>query len=174
MSLFGKKESGSPASQETVPAPAPAAAPAPAPMQVPPARPAAPSPVPETRPSAPVVPQRVSQTLLGATFSIKGDVSADENITIEGIVEGTITTTRDVVVASEGRVRADIRAATIIISGKVRGNVTATNKVDLQATGQLEGNIHSPKLAIAESALFKGSIDMSSPDSRPAKESTKK
>jgi cytoskeletal protein CcmA (bactofilin family) len=109
--------------------------------------------------------QRTSQTLVGRSLNVKGDITAEENITIEGIVEGTIETTRDVIIAADGRVRADIRATTVVISGRVKGNVFATNKVDLTASGQLEGNIQSPKLAIAESAMFKGSIDMSAPPS---------
>jgi cytoskeletal protein CcmA (bactofilin family) len=96
-------------------------------------------------------------------LKIKGDITADDNITIEGTVEGTIVSTRDVVVGPEGRVRANVRGATVTISGKVHGNIEATNKVELTSTGQLEGNIHAPKLSIAESALFKGSIDMSAP-----------
>ena len=72
-------------------------------------------------------------------------------------------TTKDVFVGPEGMVRANIRAANIVISGKVHGDIVATNKVDLAPSAQLQGNIHAPKLAIAESALFKGSIDMSAP-----------
>lgn len=143
------------------PAPAPAQAPAPAPVQT-----AAPAPAP-----APAQQRPAGNTLLGHTLTIKGDIVAEENVTIEGMVEGTIETTRDVIIASGGRVRADIRATTVVIAGRVKGNVFATNKVDLTASGQLEGNIQSPKLAIAESAMFKGSIDMSAPgkaDRRPA------
>lgn len=105
-----------------------------------------------------------SQTIIGNTLSVKGDIKSEENITIHGMVEGTIDTTMDVVVGQEGRVRAAIRANNVTISGAVVGNVTAMNKVDLAPTGQLQGNIRAPKLSIAESALFKGSIDMSPPD----------
>jgi cytoskeletal protein CcmA (bactofilin family) len=165
MSLFGKKDSPS-NSPEQPPIPATQRPVAPVSPELRPA--AAPSPPPP----APA-PQR-SNTILGSSFTIKGDVSADENIIIAGSVDGTIESTRDVTITSEGRIKANIRGATVTISGKVRGNVAATVKVDLTSTGQLEGNIQSPKLAIAESALFKGSIDMSSPASQPAKSESKK
>ena len=165
MALFGKKDSPEQTPTST-PNPNPGADPPPRPM------PAA----PETSccrfraarcSGARCDVSTSSHTLLGNTITIKGDITAEENVTIEGTVEGTVETSRDVIVAPEGRVKANIRGATVVISGKVRGNVAATNKVDLTSTGQLEGNIQSPKLAIAESALFKGSIDMSAPPAKP-------
>ncbi len=107
--------------------------------------------------------KRGSSTIIGTLITIRGDISAEETVTIEGSVDGTIETTQNVIVAPEGRVRADIRASVVTISGRVKGDVYATHKVDLTASGQLEGNIHAPKLAIAESAMFRGSIDMSPP-----------
>jgi cytoskeletal protein CcmA (bactofilin family) len=136
----------------------PPAQPAPKPAEVK-YQPPAPAPAPAPAP----VQKRGSNTVIGANLTIRGDITADESITIEGTVEGTIETSNDVIVAPEGKVRADIRANIITISGRVKGNMFATNKVDLTSTGQLEGNIQAPKLAIAESAMFKGSIDMSPP-----------
>jgi len=107
---------------------------------------------------------RTSQTTLGAGIIVKGDIKSDENMTIDGVLEGSVHSTRDVFIGSQGKVRADIWAANVIISGMVVGNITAMNKVDLTSSGQLQGNIRAAKLSIAESALFKGSIDMSSPD----------
>jgi cytoskeletal protein CcmA (bactofilin family) len=157
MKFFDKKENN--ASQPEPPVPPPAQ-PAPKPAEVkyqPPAPAPAPAPAPvQKRASG-------SNTVIGPNLTIRGDISADENITIEGTVEGTIETTNDVIIAPDGKVRADIRASTVTISGRVKGNIFATQKVDLTSTGQLEGNIQAPKLAIAESAMFKGSIDMSPP-----------
>jgi len=131
-----------------------------------------PSPAPEP-PKAPSSPMRpVGQTTLGPNCSIKGDLKCDENLLVQGVVEGSIETTRDVTIGPEGKVRASIRASNVVISGIVIGNVTALNKVDLAPSGQLQGNIRAPKLSIAESALFKGSIDMSPPD--PVSDRTEK
>jgi cytoskeletal protein CcmA (bactofilin family) len=161
MKFFDKKENNMGQSEPPVPPPAqPASKPAEAKYQPP-----APAPVATTASApAPVHTQRRgSNTVIGTNLTVRGDISADENITIEGTVEGTIETTNDVIIAPEGKVKADIRANVITISGRVKGNMFATHKVDLTSTGQLEGNIHAPKLAIAESAMFKGSIDMSPP-----------
>jgi cytoskeletal protein CcmA (bactofilin family) len=157
MKFFDKKENNMGQSDQPVPPPA---QPAPKPAEV---KYQPPAPAPAASPAPAPTPRRGSNTVIGSNLTIRGDITADENITIEGTVEGTIETTNDVIVAPEGRVRADIRANIITISGRVKGNMFATHKVDLTSTGQLEGNIHAPKLAIAESAMFKGSIDMSAP-----------
>jgi cytoskeletal protein CcmA (bactofilin family) len=168
MKFFDKKENNMSQSEQPV---APPAQPAPKPAEAkyqPPAP--APAPAPAHTPAPAPAPKRGSNTLIGANLTIRGDISADENITIEGTVEGTIETSNDVIVAPDGKVRADIRAKTITISGRVKGNIFATQKVDLTSTAQLEGNIQAPKLAIAESAMFKGSIDMSPPGQGPKAE----
>jgi cytoskeletal protein CcmA (bactofilin family) len=177
MKFFDKKEQNSPPSgpapkpspnptssqQPVVSAPPPAPQPpqpAVIPQVLPP--PLTIQPEPKVAPPAPqpAQPQRVINTTLGETLSIKGDIRAEENIAIHGAVEGTIDTTRDVFVGPEGLVRASVRGANVVIAGRVQGNVTASNKVDLTGSAQLQGNIRAPKLAIAESALFRGSIDM--------------
>jgi cytoskeletal protein CcmA (bactofilin family) len=155
MKFFDKKENNMSQSEPPVPPAPPAPKPAEVKYQPPAPAPAAPAPAP--------IQKRASNTVIGQNLTIRGDISADENITIEGTVEGTIETSNDVIIAPEGRVRADIRASIVTIAGRVKGNVFATHKVDLSSTGQLEGNIQAPKLAIAESAMFKGSIDMSPP-----------
>jgi cytoskeletal protein CcmA (bactofilin family) len=161
MKFFDKKENNMGQPESPVPPPA---QPAPKPAEVkyqPPV--SAPAPAPAAAAAAAPAQKRGSNTIIGPNLTIRGDISADENITIEGNVEGTIQSTNDVIIAPDGKVRADIRANTITISGRVKGNIFATHKVDLTSTGQLEGNIQAPKLAIAESAMFKGSIDMSPP-----------
>jgi cytoskeletal protein CcmA (bactofilin family) len=163
MKFFDKKENNMGQNEQPVPPPA---QPAPKPAEVkyqPPV--SAPAPAPAHSPAHAPAPaqKRGSNTIIGPNLTVRGDISADENITIEGTVEGTIQSTNDVIIAPDGKVRADIRANTITISGRVKGNIFATHKVDLTSTGQLEGNIQAPKLAIAESAMFKGSIDMSPP-----------
>lgn len=162
MKFFDKKENNASQTEPPVPPPAQPVQPKPAEVKYQP-----PVSNPAPAPAAAPAPRRVGNTLIGPNLTIRGDISADENITIEGTVEGTIETSTEVIVAPDGKVRADIRANTITISGRVKGNIFATQKVDLTSTAQLEGNIQAPKLAIAESAMFKGSIDMSPPGQGP-------
>ncbi len=98
--------------------------------------------------------------MIGRNIKIQGELSGDEDIVIEGRVEGKISVTKTVQVSESAQINAEIRAQTVIVSGKVMGNVVATEKIDIRPSGSLEGNIRAPKIAIAEGAQFKGSVDM--------------
>ncbi len=161
----------SPVSPASAQPPAPVATPAPV---------AAPEPPPAPVPQKPVLvtqrldSQQTGRTLIGSTVMIKGDLTANESILVDGFVEGSMETTGDVHVALHGKVYASVRADNIKVSGKVVGNITASNKVELESTAVLEGNIRSPRLSISESALFRGSIDMRPVVSKEAGDDTQK
>jgi cytoskeletal protein CcmA (bactofilin family) len=126
-------------------------------------------PVPE-----PAKPVRTGKTLIGNSVIIRGDITSDENLQIEGVVDGSIESTSDVHVGTEGRVNATIRAVNIMIHGRVIGDCTATNRLELAPAALLQGNIRAPKLSIAENALFKGSIDMRPRETPVVRESKEK
>ena len=100
-------------------------------------------------------------SVIGRSMKVKGNVSADEEILIEGIVEGTIKMKHNVVIGKSGKVKADIYAKEIIIRGEVNGNVNGQVKVEIVPGGILNGDIISEKVVLAEGAKFKGNIDMS-------------
>jgi cytoskeletal protein CcmA (bactofilin family) len=98
---------------------------------------------------------------IGKSIVIKGEVSGSEDLTIEGQVEGKIELRDNVVsVGSSGRVQAHIVAKAIIVLGQVTGNLTAAEKVDIRETGAVEGDIVAPRVALADGAKFRGSVDM--------------
>jgi cytoskeletal protein CcmA (bactofilin family) len=90
---------------------------------------------------------------------IQGELSGDEDVLIEGKVEGKISMTKTVRIGPTAMVTADVKAQVIIVAGKVVGNLTG-DRVEILASGTLEGNIRSPKVSISEGAQFKGSVDM--------------
>ena len=99
--------------------------------------------------------------MIGPTIKIKGEVSGDEDLLIQGQVEGTITLeAHGVVVGESGQVFADILAKTIKIDGKVNGDVTGTENVVISKLGNVRGNIVAPRVLLEDGAIFKGSIDM--------------
>ncbi|MGH9856346.1 MAG: polymer-forming cytoskeletal protein [Acidobacteriota bacterium] len=118
--------------------------------------------------------KQTGKTLIGNSVTIRGDITSDENLQIEGVVDGSIEANNDVVVGHEGRVNATIRAVNIVIQGRVIGDVTASNRVELAPSALLQGNIRSPKLSIAETAKFKGSVDMRPKEASPAKDQKEK
>jgi cytoskeletal protein CcmA (bactofilin family) len=99
--------------------------------------------------------------VIGAKTTIKGEITGDEDVLVEGTVEGQIRIQRDLRVGNGGTVRATVEAQTVVVSGEVVGDCVASSRVDIQSTGRVTGNIKAPRIVIAEGALFKGNSDMS-------------
>ena len=98
---------------------------------------------------------------IGKSVVIKGELNGSEDLTIEGHVEGTIQLRDHVLtIGPNGRIKAQVFAKAVIVLGEVTGNVTATDKVDIRDNGSVDGDIISPRVAIAEGAHFRGSVDM--------------
>ena len=112
-------------------------------------------------------PEAVSQHMekdivnIGKSVVIKGELNGSEDLTIEGHVEGTIQLRDHVLtIGPNGRIKAQVFAKSVIVLGEVTGNVTASDKVDIRDNGSVDGDIISPRVAIAEGAHFRGSVDM--------------
>lgn len=105
---------------------------------------------------------------IGKSVVIKGELNGSEDLTIEGQVEGKIELRQNVLtIGPNGRIKAQIFAKAVIILGEVTGNVTATEKVDIRDNGSVDGDIGAPRVAIAEGAHFRGSIDMQRTGGKP-------
>lgn len=102
-----------------------------------------------------------SVAIVGKSIVIKGELSGNEDLVLEGAVDGTITLTdNNLVVGADGRVNANIFARSVTITGKVEGDVTANERVEITATGSLKGNIRAPRLVINDGAFFQGTVEM--------------
>src|SRR6204780_2003295 len=99
-------------------------------------------------------------SILGPTLYFKGDLSAEEDLLIQGRVEGSVTHTQRLTVGVQGTVKANIRAQQIIIEGTVDGDIQAEKSVFVKETAKVCGNIFAPTVSIVEGANFSGSIDM--------------
>src|SRR4051812_28560006 len=98
---------------------------------------------------------------IGKSVVIKGELNGSEDLTIEGQVEGTIQLRDHILtIGPNGKIKAQIFAKAVIVLGAVTGNVTASEKVDIRDNGSVDGDIISPRVAIAEGAHFRGSVDM--------------
>jgi cytoskeletal protein CcmA (bactofilin family) len=98
---------------------------------------------------------------IGKSVVIKGELSGSEDLTIEGHVEGRIELRENVLtIGPNGKIRAEVFAKAVIVLGEVTGNVTASEKCDIRDNGSVDGDIISPRVAIAEGAHFRGSVDM--------------
>ena len=98
---------------------------------------------------------------IGKSVVIKGELSGSEDLTIEGQVDGKIELRQSVLtIGPNGKIKAQIFAKSVVVLGEVTGNIVASEKVDIRDNGSVEGDIASPRVAIAEGAHFRGSIDM--------------
>lgn len=126
-------------------------------------------------PASPAINQRQSGSMtggsaaIGASIRIRGDVTGDENLIIQGEIEGTITVHgHNVTISKTGKVKANIQATQIIVEGELAGDMLGVEKVIIRDTGNVHGNIVAPRVTLEDGALFKGSIEME-PRSREAK-----
>ncbi len=108
---------------------------------------------------------------IGKSVVIKGELNGSEDLTIEGQVEGKIELRQNVLtIGSNARIKAQVFAKAVIILGEVTGNVSASEKVDIRDNGSVDGDIAAPRVAIAEGAHFRGSIDMQKGGASPKAE----
>ena len=102
-----------------------------------------------------------SPTLLGRSMVMRGELSGQEDLVIEGQFEGTITLEDHcLTVGTEGQVKAEVHARQVVIQGALSGNVTAREKIEIRRTGHVVGDLLAAAVAIEEGAYFKGSIDI--------------
>jgi cytoskeletal protein CcmA (bactofilin family) len=99
---------------------------------------------------------------IGKSIVFKGDLSGDEDLEIDGTIEGGVQLPNNhLTVAASGQVTASINAKSVTVVGRIAGNVTATERVQVESTGVVEGDIQAPRLLISEGAVMNGSIEMS-------------
>ena len=100
-------------------------------------------------------------SVLGPTLRFKGELSAEEDLLIQGRVEGSIKHSSNLTVGEEGQVKANIAAEYIAVEGRVDGDMSGSRSVVIRDTANIDGNIFSPVVTLLEGATFNGSIDMS-------------
>lgn len=124
--------------------------------------PAAPSPIaaasqPDHKPRT----DAAGTATIGKSLQIKGELTGNENLMVEGSVEGKIILHgHDVTIGQAGRVKAEVHSRSVSVGGNLTGNVTADDRVRLTATGKMTGDIRAPRVVIEDGAHFKGAIDM--------------
>jgi cytoskeletal protein CcmA (bactofilin family) len=91
---------------------------------------------------------------------MKGDVICSQDLTIDGVVEGTIEVGQHSLIIGVGAsIKADLVGRVVTIGGSITGNVTATEKIDLKATGSIQGDVRTPRFAMAEGAIVRGYVE---------------
>lgn len=121
------------------------------------------SPVVEPQAPAPAAKLSREPAVIGPSISIKGEVTGDQDLLVEGSVEGTLKLTRGnstVTVGKEGRVKANIHARVVEVEGRVEGDLHGDERVVLRRSAAVVGNVYTPRIAIEDGCRFRGTIEM--------------
>ena len=104
---------------------------------------------------------------IGTSITIRGEVTGDEDLLIEGRVEGSVDLKQHAVtVGSEGQVKAGITGRVVTVEGSVEGDLRAEEVVVLRSTARVQGDITAPRVVLEDGATFRGAVDMGDQGSR--------
>ena len=114
------------------------------------------------------VPEPRASAAIGPSMRIKGEIRTQEDLLVDGEVEGLMESQNLVTIGPKGKVKANIKAREVVIYGEVRGNVEVSYKIAIREQGSLIGDVKSAGISIDDGAYFKGSIDIVRPEPKAA------
>lgn len=98
---------------------------------------------------------------IGKSVQIRGEVKGNEDLVVEGLVEGTITLSDSrLTVGANARVQANVTARDVVVQGTLQGDAQASGRVELRAGCHMTGDIRAARLAIEENAIFSGKVEL--------------
>ena len=108
---------------------------------------------------------------IGKSIQIKGDLTGNEDLVIDGKVDGRIELPNNqLTIGAEGQVKADLHAKSVVVVGHVTGNINASERIEVQATGIVDGDVKAPRLVVEEGAVLNGSVEMGGAKQAPSAE----
>ena len=115
------------------------------------------------------VPSALGLARIGASLKIEGSVTGEEDLQIDGKVEGPVTIRGRLTVGCSGQLSAGVIARELAVYGKVSGNVDAQDRVEIKRDGAVIGDIQTARISIEDGAIFKGRIEIGRPVPTQAK-----
>lgn len=98
--------------------------------------------------------------VIGRGLYIKGEIHGEDDLIIEGTVEGTLTMAKNLTIEIEGRIKANIQTENVIIKGQMEGDLNAREKITLHRGARLVGDMLAPRIEVEDGAYYKGNINM--------------
>jgi cytoskeletal protein CcmA (bactofilin family) len=108
-------------------------------------------------------------TIIATGTLVSGELHCEDDLTIEGRVEGSITAQGVVTIGDTGEVLSDVTAGDVVVLGSLEGDIVAAGTVEIATGGRVEGDIKAARVILSEGAVFRGSIDMGGAEERPRK-----
>ncbi len=105
-----------------------------------------------------------AETIIGAGVIVHGDLKSESDVSIDGILDGTITTTGDVTIGVNAQIKATVEGDNVTVAGHLTGNIKATGTATIRETGQVDGDITAGGIAIMTGGIFIGRSRMTKPE----------
>src|SRR2546425_7097709 len=102
----------------------------------------------------------MTNTIVGESIVIDGEVTGDDDLVVQGTVKGKIQLKESLFVEGSGVIEADMETRNVEVSGQVTGNISAADKIELKSDCRMTGDLKAPRIIIADGASFKGNVDM--------------
>ena len=130
---------------------------------------ARPVPAPPVPAAEPVRPAPRAGGTIGASMTVKGEVYSQEELHVDGEIQGSIELRHRLTVGPNGKIRANVTAKEVVVQGSIQGNVQSAEKIIIRDKGSLVGDIKTAGIVIEDGAYFKGSIDITKVDASQKK-----
>jgi len=99
--------------------------------------------------------------VIGKSVQIRGEVKGNEDLVVEGLVEGTITLSENrLTVGPNARVTANVAARDVVVQGTLQGDIHAVGRVELRSGSTMTGDIHAARLSVEDNAVFSGKVEL--------------
>lgn len=98
--------------------------------------------------------------IIGPEIAVRGSLSGEEGLVVEGRIEGSVSLRGHLVVARTGEMEADIEVDSIEVHGRVQGDIAATRSITIEQGAYVSGNVRAPRVIIHDGAHFDGAVDM--------------
>jgi cytoskeletal protein CcmA (bactofilin family) len=99
--------------------------------------------------------------VIGKSVQIRGEVKGNEDLIVEGLVEGTVTLTEHrLTVGANAKVTANVTARDVVVQGSLQGDIHAQGRVELRAGSRMSGDIRAARLSVEDNAIFSGKVEL--------------
>jgi cytoskeletal protein CcmA (bactofilin family) len=107
---------------------------------------------------------------VGQTMRFTGNIHSDEELYFDGELEGTLEVSERLTIGPNGRVKANVKAKDLVVQGSIQGNVEAVDRIVIMNGASIVGDVKTAGIVIDDGAFFKGGIDITRTEDRPAAE----
>jgi len=97
-----------------------------------------------------------TETIIGSSVKVEGNFKGEGNVTVDGIVQGSLKTSHDLKIGPKAKIRAEVEANNLFLAGEIRGNAKIKEKTQLTKTAKIFGNLETKILSVEEGAIING------------------